>query len=52
MRSPSLVCADPARKYRCLDDASTSHGKVGLCHTKQAYIMIGLIHAAIIPAVE
>ena len=30
MRSPLLVCADPARKYRCLDATSTSHGKVGL----------------------
>jgi len=31
MHSPLLVCADPARKYPCLDDKSTPHGKVGLC---------------------
>ena len=31
MRSPLLVCADPARKCRGLDDASTSNEQVGLC---------------------
>ena len=31
MRSPLPVCADPARKCRGLDDASTSHEQVGLC---------------------
>ena len=31
MHLPLLVCADPARKYPCLDDTSTPHGKVGLC---------------------
>ena len=31
MHSPLLVCADRARTYRCLDDTSTPHGKVGLC---------------------
>ena len=31
MHSPLLVCADRARKYPCLDDTSTPHGKVGLC---------------------
>ena len=31
MRSPLRVCADPARKCSGLDDAGTSHGKVGLC---------------------
>ena len=31
MRSPLRVCADPARTCCGLDDASTSHGKVGLC---------------------
>jgi hypothetical protein len=31
MRSPLRVCADPARKCSGLDDASTSHGNVGLC---------------------
>jgi hypothetical protein len=31
MRSPLRVCADPARKCNGLDDASTSHSKVGLC---------------------
>ena len=30
MRLPLRVCADPARKCSGLDDASTSHGKVGL----------------------
>jgi hypothetical protein len=31
MRSPLRVCADPARKCSGQDDASTSHGNVGLC---------------------
>ena len=31
MRSPLPVCADPARKCRGLDAASTSHEQVGLC---------------------
>ena len=31
MHSPLLVCADRARTYRCLDDTSTPHGRVGLC---------------------
>jgi hypothetical protein len=31
MRSPLPVCADPARKCRGLDDASTSHEQFGLC---------------------
>ena len=31
MCSHLLVCADPAQKSRCLQDASTSHGEVGPC---------------------